>query len=112
MDANMIKEQCQLINNQSEKKHITILGAGIAGLVAAYELERLGHTVEILEGSPRIGGRVWTHRFGNEPDAPYAELGAMRIPSNHSLTLHYVQEMGLSDKLCKFMTVFEEFMPK
>ncbi|MFL9457254.1 flavin monoamine oxidase family protein [Tolypothrix bouteillei VB521301_2] len=77
-------------------------------MVAAYELERLGHTVEILEGSPRIGGRVWTHRFGNEPDAPYAELGAMRIPGDHELTLHYVQEMGLSDKLCKFMTVFEE----
>jgi monoamine oxidase len=108
MDANTIKEQLQFINNQSEKKHITILGAGIAGLVAAYELERLGHTVEILEGSPRIGGRVWTHRFGNEPNAPYAELGAMRIPSDHELTLHYVQEMGLGDKLCKFMTVFEE----
>ncbi|BAY50259.1 flavin-dependent L-tryptophan oxidase RebO (plasmid) [Scytonema sp. HK-05] len=61
-----------------------------------------------MEGSPRIGGRVWTHRFGNSKDAPYAELRAMRIPSDHEMTLHYVHEMGLSDKLCKFMTVFEE----
>lgn len=107
MDTKILLEQCQLANLQSGKR-ITILGAGIAGLVAAYELERLGHEVEIIEGSPRIGGRVWTHRFGNSPDAPYAELGAMRIPSDHKMTLHYVHEMGLSHKLCKFMTVFEE----
>ncbi|MEC4813116.1 MAG: NAD(P)/FAD-dependent oxidoreductase [Scytonema sp. PMC 1069.18] len=107
MDATILLEQCQQANFEKGKK-ITILGAGIAGLVAAYELEQLGHEVEILEGSPRIGGRVWTHRFGDQPDAPYAELGAMRIPSDHELTLHYVQKMGLNDKLCKFMTVFEE----
>lgn len=100
-------DMCELNNLQPGKK-ITILGAGIAGLVAAYELERLGHQVDIIEGSPRVGGRVWTHRFGTEHDAPYAELGAMRIPSSHHHTLHYVKEMGLSDKLCKFMTVFEE----
>lgn len=96
------------LNRAQAKKHITILGAGIAGLVAAYELERLGHEVEIMEGSPRIGGRVWTHRFSSEPGAPYGELGAMRIPSEHQLVLHYVDELGLSDKLRKFVTVFEE----
>lgn len=90
------------------KKRITILGAGIAGLVAAYELEQLGHEVDIMEGSPRIGGRIWTHRFGEEPGAPYSELGAMRIPSDHQLVLHYVNELGLADKLRKFVTVFEE----
>ncbi|MEC4817609.1 MAG: NAD(P)/FAD-dependent oxidoreductase [Scytonema sp. PMC 1069.18] len=107
MDIKVLREQFQFTNFQSGQR-ITILGAGIAGLVAAYELERLGHEVEIMEGSSRIGGRVWTHRFGDALDAPYAELGAMRIPSEHELTLHYVEEMGLSDKLCKFMTVFEE----
>ncbi len=90
------------------KKRITILGAGIAGLVAAYELEQMGHEVDIMEGSPRIGGRVWTHRFGQEPGAPYSELGAMRIPSDHHYVLHYVNELGLADKLRKFVTVFEE----
>lgn len=98
---------CEMTNLQPGKK-VTILGAGIAGLVAAYELERLGHQVDIIEGSPRVGGRILTHRFGSENDAPYAELGAMRIPSSHQHTLHYVNEMGLSDKLCKFVTVFEE----
>jgi monoamine oxidase len=107
MDTKMMLDHCKLINHQQGKR-ITILGAGIAGLVAAYELERLGHQVEIIEGSPRIGGRIWTHRFGDEPGAPYGELGAMRIPSEHKHTLHYVHEMGLGDKLCKFTTVFEE----
>jgi monoamine oxidase len=109
MDTHIILEQFKLFNS-TERKHITILGAGIAGLVAAYELEALGHTVEILEGSPRVGGRIWTHRFGKETEAnnPYAELGAMRIPSDHQHTLHYVNKMGLANKLRKFVTVFEE----
>ncbi len=96
------------LSHSHSKKRITILGAGIAGLVAAYELEQLGHEVDIMEGSPRIGGRVWTHRFGDEPGAPYSELGAMRIPSDHHHVLHYVNELGLGDKLRKFVTVFEE----
>lgn len=107
MDINTILDLCKLVNDQ-KGKNVTILGAGIAGLVAALELERLGHQVDIMEGSPRLGGRIWTHRFSEEPDAPYAELGAMRIPSAHKHTLHYVNEMGLGHKLCKFVTVFEE----
>ena len=107
MDTKFMLQMSQLANTET-KKHITVLGAGVAGLVAAYELEKMGHTVDIIEASNRIGGRVWTHRFGTEKDAPYAELGAMRIPSDHQHTLHYVEEMGLADRLCKFVTVFEE----
>ena len=40
-------DMCKLANHQ-EGKQITILGAGIAGLIAAYELERLGHQVDIM----------------------------------------------------------------
>ncbi|MEM9926327.1 MAG: NAD(P)/FAD-dependent oxidoreductase [Cyanobacteria bacterium P01_D01_bin.50] len=107
MDTKFMLEMTKLANTQT-KKHITILGAGVAGLVAAKELEKLGHTVDIIEASNRVGGRIWTHRFGKEKDAPYAELGAMRIPHSHQHTLHYIDEMGLSDRLCKFVTVFEE----
>jgi monoamine oxidase len=107
MDIKRILDMCKLAN-RPEGKDITILGAGIAGLVAAYELERLGHQVDIMEGSSRIGGRVWTHRFEDSPGSAYGELGAMRIPSKHKHVLHYIHEMGLSDKLCKFVTVFEE----
>jgi monoamine oxidase len=73
--------------------HVVIVGAGLAGLVAAYELEKRGHRVTILEADARhIGGRARTLRFG---DGLYGEAGAMRIPTRHQLTRHYVQEFDL-----------------
>jgi len=75
-------------------KKVLILGAGMAGLVAAYELSKLGHGVTILEARTRPGGRVHTLR---EPfsDGLYAEAGAARIPDNHDLTHKYVKEFAL-----------------
>jgi monoamine oxidase len=71
-------------------KKILILGAGMAGMVAGYELSQAGHDVTILEARLRAGGRVHTLR---EPfaDGLYAEAGAARIPDNHELTLKYVK---------------------
>jgi monoamine oxidase len=89
-------------------KKITVIGAGIAGLVAAYELERRGHQVEILEGSGRIGGRIYTHRFRSGPGSPLVELGAMRIPTKHRHTMYYITELGLADKMRDFRTLFSE----
>lgn len=89
-------------------KRITIIGAGIAGLVAAYELEQLGHHVEVLEGSRRIGGRIHTHRFRSGPAAPLVELGAMRIPTKHRHTMHYIAKLGLTDKVRDFRTLFSQ----
>lgn len=85
-----------------------VLGAGVSGLVAAHELERLGHRVLVLEGSDRIGGRVHTHRFGAGDDAPYAELGAMRIPDGHTLTMRYVEKLGLEPALRPFRTILSD----
>ncbi len=45
-------------------KKVIIVGAGMAGLVAGFELQRAGHEVEILEMTQRIGGRVKT--FGEK----------------------------------------------
>jgi monoamine oxidase len=89
-----VDEQLECIQrlNRGHKK-ITILGAGMAGLAAAYELRRLGHEVSLIEGSGRPGGRVFTHRF---KDDSYGELGAMRVPGSHDYTRHYVHLLGLS----------------
>ncbi|MBA8923262.1 monoamine oxidase [Kutzneria viridogrisea] len=76
--------------------------------MAAYELERRGHLVEILEGSSQIGGRIHTHRFHCGPGAPLVELGAMRIPVKHRRTMHYINELGLADKIRDFRTLFSE----
>lgn len=75
------------------RKKIAVLGAGMAGLVAAYELASLGHEVMIYEANDRIGGRAWTHRFA---DGQYHELGAMRFPKEHDHTRHYAKDCGLS----------------
>ena len=71
-------------------KRVLILGAGLAGMVAGYELSQLGHNVTILEARMRPGGRAHTLR---EPfsDGLYAEAGAARIPDNHDLTLKYIK---------------------
>ncbi|MFI8520311.1 flavin monoamine oxidase family protein [Streptomyces sp. NPDC085481] len=87
---------------------VTVIGAGMAGLVAAYELERLGHRVEILEGSRRLGGRVHTHRFGAHEGAPFVELGAMRVPTAHHRTMHYIEHLGLVDQVRPFTTLLSE----
>src|SRR5687767_2109423 len=78
----------------SPAKKVLILGAGMAGLAAGYELSKLGHDITILEARTRPGGRVFTL---HEPfaDGLYAEAGAARIRDNHDLTLKYVKAFNL-----------------
>src|ERR1700722_16666705 len=52
---------------------VLILGAGIAGMTAAYELRNAGYRVQVLEYNGRAGGRNWTLRGGDE----YTELGGL-----------------------------------
>lgn len=91
------------------KRRIAVLGSGISGLVAAYELQRAGHDVTVLEASHRPGGRVFTVRHGDlideignrqycdfddEPHL-YFNAGAARIPSTHLNILRYCRELGV-----------------
>lgn len=75
-------------------RRVVIVGAGVAGLVAAYELLQAGHEPLVLEAQHRVGGRVCTLR---DPFAPglYGEAGAMRIPRAHHLTMAYIDKFGL-----------------
>jgi monoamine oxidase len=76
------------------RRKVVVVGAGMAGLTAAYELQRAGHEPIVLEAQHRVGGRVCTLR---EPfsDGLYAETGAMRIPKAHDLTMAYIEAFGL-----------------
>jgi monoamine oxidase len=75
-------------------KRVIVVGAGIAGLCAAYELRALGHDVTVLEAQKVPGGRVHTLR-APFADGLYAEAGASRIPTSHDLTLGYARLFGL-----------------
>jgi monoamine oxidase len=85
-----------------------VLGAGLAGLTAAYELGQQGYDVRVLEARERAGGRVWTLRNGTtiteEGHAPvtvdydeghYFNPGPWRIPHHHDSTMHYCRAFGV-----------------
>ena len=87
---------------------VIVLGAGIAGLTAAYELEQAGYYVTLLEARERVGGRAWTLRDGDtiemvgEADQTvrfspglYMNAGPARIPSFHTGLLGYAQKFAV-----------------
>jgi len=89
--------------------HVAILGAGIAGLTAAYELSKAGYRCTVLEARERAGGRVWTIRSGDaivETDstqrvawdrAPhlYFNAGPARLSHHHQTILGYCRQLGV-----------------
>ncbi len=77
-----------------DRVDVIVVGAGLSGLVAAYELVRAGHDVRVLEASNAIGGRVQTLR---EPfdDGLFAETGTGCILPSHDLTLGYIDHFGI-----------------
>ncbi|MCI0463405.1 MAG: FAD-dependent oxidoreductase [Gemmataceae bacterium] len=75
-------------------KRVLVLGAGLAGLCAAYELTGSGHDVTVLEARGRSGGRVHTLRTPFA-DGLYAEAGATFFPAAHAWTVAYARRFDL-----------------
>ena len=87
---------------------VVILGAGVAGLCAAYELAKAGYDPIVLEARARPGGRVWTVRNGDRqvesdgsvqtaafPAGAYLNPGPARVPQHH-VTMDYYREFGVA----------------
>jgi monoamine oxidase len=98
----------QLPADFGKGKKVIILGAGIAGMTAAYELRKAGFDCTILEARNRPGGRNWTVRDGTKveftdgtiqncdwQDGGYLNAGPARIPSIHTHILGYCHELGV-----------------
>ncbi|GFE12586.1 flavin monoamine oxidase [Streptomyces glebosus] len=93
---------------------VLILGAGVAGLTAAYELSMLDYQVTVLEAQDRIGGRNRTARHGDQlyeldahgtptpthrcefDEGLYLNLGPGRIPYHHRRVLKYCRDFGVA----------------
>jgi monoamine oxidase len=88
---------------------VLILGAGIAGMVAALELRKAGYRVQVLEYNGRVGGRTWTIRGGDRftelggatqdcgfDQGLYLNPGPWRIPYHHRAFLDYCKRLGVA----------------
>ncbi len=88
---------------------VLVLGAGLAGMLAAHELGKAGYAVRILEYNSRPGGRNWslyggdtytelggaTQKIGFAP-GNYLNPGPWRIPYHHRTILHYCKAFGIA----------------
>ena len=83
-----------ILSRSSDDKRILVVGAGLAGLSCAYELDRAGFNVILIEARSRAGGRVRTYR---DPfaDNLYAEMGAEYVDSTDTLVKDYCKNFGL-----------------
>jgi monoamine oxidase len=83
------------LRRKGKPQKVVVLGAGLAGLAAAYELTRAGHEVTVLEAQRRPGGRVLTLR-APFADGLYADVGASRFGDHHHWVLNYAKEFNLA----------------
>ena len=75
---------------------VAIVGAGMAGMVAAYELMKLG-LQPVLYESRRLGGRLHSEPF-KDAEGVVAELGGMRFPRSSTTFYHYLDRFGLQTR--------------
>ncbi len=79
----------------TKPRKVIVVGAGLAGLAAAYELASWGHDVTVLEAQTRPGGRVLTVRSPFS-DGLWADAGAMDFPDSARHMLHYAEVFNLN----------------
>ncbi len=82
-----------------ERYNVGVIGAGLAGLSAAYELNEVGFDVTVFEASDRVGGRVYSLSdqtdFGFAMPGRITEAGAELIGANHFAWIEYAQRFSL-----------------
>jgi oxygen-dependent protoporphyrinogen oxidase len=74
---------------------VIVVGAGIAGLAAAFRLQQAGAEVTVLERSERVGGRIRTV----ENDGYRMDAAASVLPTTYRRTLRLIEDAGLAGEL-------------
>ncbi len=72
---------------------VAVIGGGLSGMIAAYELLKVGLKPIVYEAD-QIGGRMRSVEFDGHPGV-VAEMGAMRFPPSSTTLFHYLNELGL-----------------
>lgn len=73
--APAVKEAQMMLHERADKANVVVVGAGLAGLVAARQLVAMGFKVVVLEGRARPGGRVKTMKMKGDAVVAAADLG-------------------------------------
>lgn len=93
------------VSNSAHGSKVLIVGAGVAGLVAAYEALRMGLHPVVVEASHRMGGRFYSYVVGDPQDpanSVICEMGAMRFPVSGKALMHYFDKVGMSANSADF----------
>jgi monoamine oxidase len=75
---------------------IVIVGAGLAGLTAAYQLRQAGYLSSVYEANTRLGGRCWSYNHGEFAAGQIAEHGGELIDQGHTALRQLAQSLGLT----------------
>lgn len=84
---------CPVFGMEPEED-VVIVGGGMSGLTAAYELQKHGIKSTLYEGRDRLGGRTHTHYFNKEKTA-YFEEGGTKLDSDHNAAIALAEELGV-----------------
>ena len=96
------------MSTDGKGKKVIILGAGLAGMVLAFEMAKKGYKTQIIEALDYAGGRCVSARKGsvieeigsekqvcNFQDGNYVNHGPWRIPAEHKSTIYYCRTLGV-----------------
>jgi monoamine oxidase len=92
--ASRKKNKKKCAKTKGAAPRIAVVGAGLAGLNAAYALKKQGHSAEVYEAAKRMGGRIYTAYDVMAPGL-FAELGGEWVNEDHEEVLSLVKELGL-----------------